>query len=102
MKRLYPSLLACALAALSAAPAFAGEQGGRITPAGETIHAVMTAPPMVPPPITRKTPAHVVVDLEMIEKEKKAAQIDHWSISILPILFFGWATWAIWRALSGG
>ena len=48
MKRLYPSLLACALAALSAAPAFAGEQGGRITPAGETIHAVMTAPPIRP------------------------------------------------------
>jgi len=40
--------------------------------------------------------------LEMIEKEKKAAQIDHWSISILPLLFFGWATWAIWRALNGG
>jgi hypothetical protein len=39
--------------------------------------------------------------LEMIEKERKAAQIDHWSISILPVLFFGWATWAIWRALSG-
>ena len=73
MKRLYPSLLACALAALSAAPAFAGEQGGRITPAGETIHAVMTAPPMVPPPITRKTPAHVVVDLEMIEKDMRMA-----------------------------
>ena len=64
MKRLYPSLLACALAALFAGPAFA--EGGRITPAGETIHAVLTAPPMVPPPITRKTPAHVVVDLVMI------------------------------------
>ena len=39
--------------------------------------------------------------LELSGKEKRAAQIDHWSISILPVLFFGWATWAIWRAVSG-
>ncbi|WP_299347332.1 copper-containing nitrite reductase [uncultured Pseudoxanthomonas sp.] len=73
MKRLHHSLLACALAALFAGPVFAGGEGGKITPAGETVHAVLTAPPMVPPPITRKTPAHVVVDLEMIEKDMRMA-----------------------------
>jgi len=31
--------------------------------------AVLTAPPMVPPPITRNTPAKVVVDLTVIEQE---------------------------------
>ena len=39
----------------------------------ETIQAVLTAPPFAPPPITRKTPAHVVVDLEMIEKDMRMA-----------------------------
>ena len=34
MKRLHTSLLACALAALLAGPAFAGGEGGKITPAG--------------------------------------------------------------------
>ena len=42
-------------------------------PAGETIQAVLTAPPMVPPPTNRKTPAKVVVDLEVIEKEMRLA-----------------------------
>ena len=35
---------------------------------GEEI-AVLTAPPMVPPPITRKHPTKVIVKLEVIEKE---------------------------------
>ena len=39
--------------------------------------------------------------LELSDKERRAAQIDHWSISVLPVLFFGWAVWAIWRAVNG-
>jgi nitrite reductase (NO-forming) len=38
-------------------------------PQGEPIHAVLTSPPNVPPPIARKYPAKVIVDLEVIEKE---------------------------------
>ncbi len=38
-------------------------------PQGEPIHAVLTSPPHVPPPIHRNYPAKVVVDLEVIEKE---------------------------------
>ncbi len=33
--------------------------------------AQLTAPPMVPPPISRKGPAKVVVDLEMVEQEMR-------------------------------
>jgi len=38
-------------------------------PQGEPIHAVLTSPPNVPPPIHRNYPAKVIVDLEVIEKE---------------------------------
>lgn len=38
-------------------------------PQGEPIHAVLTSPPHVPPPINRKYPARVIVDLEVVEKE---------------------------------
>jgi len=38
-------------------------------PQGEPIHAVLTSPPHVPPPINRNYPAKVIVDLEVIEKE---------------------------------
>jgi len=73
VRHLHRQLLACALAsgiaALFAAPAFAQ----KAAPALETIQAVMTAPPMVPPPLTRRVPAHVVVDLEMIEKDMRMA-----------------------------
>ncbi len=67
-------LLACAVAG-SIAAAIAG-QSFAASPAAappETIRAVLTAPPHVPPPITRKTPAKVVVDLEMVEKEMRMA-----------------------------
>ncbi len=36
-------------------------------------HAVLTSAPMVPPPITRKTPTKVIVNLEVIEKVKRMA-----------------------------
>ncbi|MDR1076935.1 MAG: copper-containing nitrite reductase [Xanthomonadaceae bacterium] len=74
MKRLSLSLLSCAL--LCGAGVFGAGQAlaARNTEAGpaapaETIQAVLTAPPMVPPPTNRKTPAKVVVELEVIEKE---------------------------------
>ncbi|MGY3041572.1 nitrite reductase (NO-forming) [Rhodanobacter sp. TND4EL1] len=38
-------------------------------PQGEPIHAVLTSPPHVPPPIHRNHPAKVIVELEVIEKE---------------------------------
>ncbi|MGN2241955.1 copper-containing nitrite reductase [Frateuria sp. GZRR33] len=38
-------------------------------PEGEPIHAVLTSPPNVPPPIHRDYPAKVIVELEVIEKE---------------------------------
>jgi len=38
-------------------------------PRGEPIHAVLTTPPMVPPPTGRNYPAKVIVELEVIEKE---------------------------------
>jgi len=69
--------LASGIAAMFAAPAFAAPKAPAAAAAPvaqlETIHAVLTAPPMVPPPITRKTPAKVVVDLEMVEKEMRIA-----------------------------
>lgn len=38
-------------------------------PKGPVIHAVLTSPPFVPPPIRRNHPAKVIVELEVIEKE---------------------------------
>jgi len=38
-------------------------------PQGEPIHAVLTSPPLVPPPLHRNKPAKVIVELEVIEKE---------------------------------
>src|SRR5678810_571315 len=38
-------------------------------PQGEPIHAILTSPPNVPAPVSRKYPAKVIVELEVIEKE---------------------------------
>ena len=38
-------------------------------PQGEPIKAVLTSPPQVPPPTGRSTPARVIVELDVIEKE---------------------------------
>jgi nitrite reductase (NO-forming) len=45
------------------------ERGDFGPPQGEPIHAVLTSPPHVPPPIHRNYPAKVIVELEVIEKE---------------------------------
>lgn len=36
--------------------------------------------------------------LEVTEREKLAFRIDHWSLAILPVMFYGWVLWAIVRA----
>jgi nitrite reductase (NO-forming) len=76
-----PLLLAVSLALAAAgcsrggaapadAQASAGSQHGDFgPPQGEPIHAVLTSPPQVPPPIHRDKPAKVIVELEVIEKE---------------------------------
>lgn len=33
--------------------------------------------------------------LETHERETLAFRIDHWSLAVLPVLFYGWAAWAI-------
>ena len=36
--------------------------------------------------------------LEVTEREELAFRIDHWSLAILPLMFYGWVLWAIVRA----
>jgi nitrite reductase (NO-forming) len=52
-----------------ASTSVASERGDFGPPQGEPIHAVLTGPPHVPPPIHRNYPAKVIVELEVIEKE---------------------------------
>lgn len=72
------SLLAAVFAAAACTPAHSATTpsaiAARVPPAvsGEEV-ATITAPPNVPPPITRKTPTKVVVNLDVIEKRMKLA-----------------------------
>jgi nitrite reductase (NO-forming) len=43
-------------------------------PQGEPIHAVLTSPPYVPPPVNRNHPAKVIVELEVRELEKEISE----------------------------
>jgi len=43
-------------------------------PVGEPINAVLTSPPMVPPPTGRSQPAKVIVNLEVREVEKEISE----------------------------
>jgi len=43
-------------------------------PQGEPIHATLTSPPNVPPPIHRNHPAKVIVELEVREVEKEISE----------------------------
>jgi nitrite reductase (NO-forming) len=56
-------------ATAAAAPASQAGPADFGPPQGEPIHAVLTSPPNVPPPIHRDYPAKVIVELEVIEKE---------------------------------
>ena len=44
-------------------------QGDFGPPQGEPIKAVLTSPPAVPPPTNRKTPAKVIVELEVMRSK---------------------------------
>ncbi len=52
-------------------PAAPGDFG---PPQGEPIHATLTSPPDVPPPIHRHHPARVIVELEVREVEKEISE----------------------------
>ncbi|HET9642886.1 MAG TPA: copper-containing nitrite reductase [Burkholderiaceae bacterium] len=55
--------------AAASEPSKARQAGDFGPPQGAPVRAVLTSPPHVPPPITRKYPAKVIVELEVIEKE---------------------------------
>lgn len=70
-------LLAWMLAAALAVPAAGVAQDAAKKPtaeAGDTVKAVLTSPPQVPPPTGRSKPAKVVVELEVVEKELPIAE----------------------------
>lgn len=63
------SLSAVPQVALSATTRAAKMVGDFGPPRGAPIQAILTSPPNVPPPIKRRFPAKVIVNLEVIEKE---------------------------------
>ena len=63
-----------ATAPVAKADGAAADSGGSLKgdfgpPQGEPIKALLTSPPLVPPPTGRTVPAKVIVELEVIEKE---------------------------------
>ncbi|HYB65489.1 MAG TPA: copper-containing nitrite reductase [Steroidobacteraceae bacterium] len=62
-------------AAAAAAPKPQGTAPGDFgPPQGEPIHAQLTSPPFVPPPIHRNHPAKVIVELEVREVEREISE----------------------------
>jgi len=66
------AMVALSVAAATAPPT--KQPGDLGPPQGPAIKAVLTSPPMVPPPITRKHPAKVIVELEVVEKEMQISE----------------------------
>jgi len=61
--------------AVAAPPETGGSAKGDFgPPQGEPIHAVLTSPPHVPPPVNRSFPAKVIVELEVVEKELQISE----------------------------
>jgi len=82
MKKWLVMLAAATLVACSQQPAptsaTAAETGGSLKgdfgpPQGEPVNAVLTSPPLVPPPTGRHTPAKVIVNLEVREVQRDIA-----------------------------
>jgi nitrite reductase (NO-forming) len=83
MKHLFPLLLCSAALALGACAknevVAVNDTGGSRKgdfgpPQGEPINAVLTSPPLVPPPTNRKHPAKVIVELEVTEVDMEIAE----------------------------
>ncbi len=81
MKRLLlPLMIGASLFAITAAKSTGMmDTGGSAAgdfgpPQGEPIHAQLTSPPFVPPPVNRTKPAKVIVDLEVKEVEKEISE----------------------------
>ena len=71
IRAIVASSCAAAVAGAFAAARGAGDFG---PPQGPAIRAVLTSPPNVPPPIMRRTPAKVIVELEVVEKEMQISE----------------------------
>jgi len=41
----------------------------------------------------------VALKLEVTDREEMAYRIDRWSLGLLPVAFYGWAAWEVWRHL---
>jgi nitrite reductase (NO-forming) len=67
-------LAATALAAPLASFAAQKKHTDTGEPQGEPIHAVLTSPPLVPPPTNRNAPARVIVELEVVEKTMQISE----------------------------
>ncbi|MEO7200831.1 MAG: copper-containing nitrite reductase [Dokdonella sp.] len=64
-----------ATAAVASAVVASGSARGDLgPPQGEPINAILTSPPMVPPPTNRSTPAKVIVELEVRELEMEISE----------------------------
>ena len=67
-------LLPLALAAAFVLPIARDARADAATPSLPTIHAVLSSPPHVPPPLHRNHAARVIVELEVVEKEMSISE----------------------------
>jgi len=67
-------LAACGQASGPSADTGGSAKGDFGPPQGEPINAVLTSPPNVPPPVNRKQPAKVIVDLEVKELDLEISE----------------------------
>lgn len=75
--RVFSVALLCAIglwSTVSAAQSRLSALGDSVAPQGEPIHARLTSPPNVPPPIHRNRPAKVIVELEVREVQKEISE----------------------------
>src|SRR5689334_3502916 len=78
-KKWLVAVAALMLAACDQKPATPATTGGSLSgdfgpPQGEPVNAVLTSPPLVPPPTNRHAPAKVIVELEVKEVEKEISE----------------------------